>query len=656
MDIKIPDSWLRDYLTTKAKPAQIAEYLSLCGPSVEKVEKDGKDFVYDIEVTTNRSDSTSVYGIAREAAAILPRFKIAASLKPLKPITATRAPGNPLPLTIKCNIPEVRRVMAVVIDNVSSNNSPDWLKRRLEMSGLRSLNLLIDITNYVMLETGHPTHVFDYDRIKSHELVFRKSDKGEKVTSLEKKTYSLPGNDIVIDNGEGEIIDLPGIIGTVNSVVTADTKRIIFFIDNNDPAHMRKTSMSLAIRTMAVTINEKDVDPELASLAFARGIELYKELAKGRIASKVIDIYPSPYKNKTTKTNLAFINKRLGINIDKNEITEILDSLGFKTKWTEENQKTGINNLEVSIPSYRAHDIDIPEDIVEEVARVYGYHNLPSSIMTGIIPDSLTDAPFDFETKIKGILQNSGGIEVYTLSLVSKDKAGDDNALKLKNPLGNDTEYLRTSLAPSLTEAVKQNKSIDAPFQLFEMANVYSPKKDSLPEEVMMVAGIFSKSDFRVAKGIVENLLFELNISAEFVQGESQWFITNHHLSIKTGETKIGQFGVLKEELIYYELDVEKLRGASRPKSFKPLSKYPPQVEDMSVVLPAGVIVGEVIQTIKKVDSKIDRVELTNLYEDTKTLRITYLDASKTLTDTDVSKIRARIIKALETKFGARIK
>ena len=630
MDILIPDSWLREYLKTSAKPDKIAECLSLCGPSVEKVEKFLNDYIYHIEVTTNRSDSASVYGVAREAAAILPRFKIPATLKELKPLSLQRRPLSRLgvPLKIKCEIQEVRRVMAVVIDGVSAAQSPDWLKRRLEMSGLRPLNLLIDITNYVMLETGHPTHVFDYDRIKSHELLFRKSNKGEKVTSLEKKTYSLPGEDIVIDNGKGEIIDLPGIIGTANSVVTNDTKRIIFFIDNNDPTYMRRTSMSLAIRTMAVTINEKDVDPELASVAFTRGIELYKELAKGKIVSKVIDIYPHPYKEKSVKTNLEFIRQKLGINIEKEEVTRILESLGFKTKWLSD-------SLEVFVPSYRSHDVEIPEDIVEEVARIYGYHNLPSQIMAGVIPDPLSDAPFDFEMKVKRILQNLGATEVYTLSLVSKENSGSESSLKLKNPLGRDAEYLRVSLLPSLVQAAKRNKNTDNAFHLFEMANVYLLRKSDLPEEKMMLAGIFSNYEYRAAKGVIESLLEQLNAPLKLLDD-----------NLKT----------LESNLIYYEIDVEKLRATVAPRSFKPLPKYPPQIEDLSIVVSDSVRVGDVIQSIKKLDNRIINVELTNLYEDTKTFRITYQDPDKTLTDAEVAKIRGKITKTLANKFGARIK
>ncbi len=650
MDILIPDEWLREFLTTKATPKQIAEYLSLCGPSVEKVEKKENDAVYSIEVTTNRVDEASVYGIAREGAAILPRFKIPAALKPIKPAINQKVPNRNLPLSIKCNIGEVRRVMAVVIDNVSTKSSPLWLKRRLEMSGLRSLNLLIDITNYLMLELGHPTHVFDYDRIKSHTLVFRKSDKGEKIETLENKVYSVPGEDIVIDNGEGEIIDLPGIIGTANSVVTGETKRIIFFIDNNDPVHMRRTSMSLGIRTAAVSLNEKDVNPELATVAFARGVELYRQLAKGKIASKVFDIYLSPYKAKKVSTTISFINDRLGISLSKSEISKILSALGFEPDWSGK-------NLEVSVPSWRASDIQIEEDIVEEIARIYGYHNLPSKLMGGEIPEPLPASVFEFETKVKEILKGFGGVEVYTLSLVPKDYI-EAEALRLKNPLGVESEYLRNGLLPSLIKAANDNAGATDSFHLFEMANVYVPRKGELPKEVMTLGGIFANTPYREAKGIVEGLLGELNVKYVIEPEDSKHFLPSRRIKIKVGQNQIGQLGILDDgKLIYYEFDMESLKKESRlTPSYHPIPKYPAQIEDITLNFPPKTKVGDVISSITSITRFIEKVELRDIYKDAHTFRLWYQHPTKTLTDSEVEKIRNKIISELRSKFGAVLK
>ena len=648
MEILIPDNWLRDLLKTKATPAQIAKYLSHCGPSIEKVEKKDGDYVYTVDVTTNRVDTACVYGISREAAAILPQFGIKAALLPLK-LKKPRTQGS-LSLKIKTSEKLTKRVMAVVLENIENWTTPEWMKKRLEATGIRSLNAVVDITNYVMTEIGHPTHVFDYDLITTRSLVFRESDKGEKIVSLDEKEYSLPGGDIVIDNGEGEIIDLPGIIGTKNSVVNQNSKRIIFFIDNNDPVKIRRTSMGLGIRTVAATLNEKGVDPELAEVALLRGIQLYSEVCQAKVASKIHDIYQKPYLEKKIKVSKTFIDQRLGINIKKEEIKSSLDALGFKASWN----KDALTSI---IPSYRANDIGIPEDIVEEVARIYGYHNLPSTIMEGKIPERLSEAPFDFEIKIKNILKGYGAVEVYTSSLVSEESVYPKFALRMKNPLGKDAEYLRMSLAPSLVYASIVNSGSKEPFHLFEMANVYIARQGDLPEESMMLAGIFYDHSFRQAKGIVEAVLIELNIDVSETPEDFINFKASSRLVFKSKKLEVGQFGVLEAGQIYYEFEIEKLRkAASQFPSYKPIPKYPAQIEDVTLTFPARTKIGEVLEAIKSSDKFIYNVELTDIFKEAYTFRIWYQHPTKTLDNQEVEGIRSKVLEVLKKKFGASIK
>src|SRR3989344_7243575 len=290
MNILVPHSWLTEYVKTDAKPREIARLLSLHSASVEQViEKDG-DSMYDIEITTNRIDMAGIVGLAREVAAVLNQNNIAAEYKELV-VSEPEHITESLPITIKNDPALCRRILGVVIDTVQMGESPDWIKERLEKSGVRSLNTIVDITNYVMLETGHPTHVFDYDRIKTNTLIIRPSKKGEKITTFEGKSYVLSGDDIAINDGTGEIIDLPGIAGTKNSVVTNDTKRILFFTENNDAHRIRRTCMTLGIHTYASNINKNRPDPETAKIAMLRGIQLYREVAKGTVASRIDDQY-----------------------------------------------------------------------------------------------------------------------------------------------------------------------------------------------------------------------------------------------------------------------------------------------------------------------------------------------------------------------------
>lgn len=653
MDIKILDSWLREHVETSAKPADIARCVSLSGPTFDRTHKvmvNGKvDYLYDIEITTNRVDAASVRGIAREVAVILPEFGFKARLIPLK-LPKVAAVKNPLPLTIKTSSTLTKRVMGVVLEVDSIPESPKWLSQRLIQSGIRSLNAAVDITNYVMTEIGHPTHVFDYDLV-APQMVIRESKKGEKIISLDNKAYTLPGGDIVIDNGKGEIIDLPGIIGTKNSVVTSSTKRILFFLETNDPVRIRRTSMTLGIRTVAATLNEKGVDPEGAETALLRGIELFKDLLKAKVVSNVHDTYYKKEKVQTVDIAHSFIEDRLGVTVPQTRVVKILTSLGCKVVV---NKKRSMYT--VTPASYRAKDITIGEDIVEEVARIYGYHNLPSILMSGIIPDPLSDSPFAFEMAIKRTLKEAGGNEIYTYSLIA-DETGKSHELKLKNPLGSDYSLLRTSLKKSLIAAADDNARNLEPFHLFEVSNVYHARKNNLPDEIVMVAGIVARSDFRHAKGIVETLLDSLHISYSQHPVLLEGFVSDQSIRFDAKTKPLGKFGKLSQKnYYYYEFSVTALQSvAKKVKQFVPIPKYPPQIEDITCQISNDTSIAEVIQTIKEADTRIAQVELTDVYETNFTFRVWYQDETKTLTDSEVSKIHSQIASVLKEKLSVKI-
>jgi phenylalanyl-tRNA synthetase beta chain len=651
MDIKILDSWLRDYLQTTATPEKIAEYISLCGPSVEKIEKIGNDYLYNIEITTNRVDTASVYGIAREASAILPRFGVKAKLKRIK--------SEPTEYIFVKEVPYLKatvdtklcyRFSAVLIKNVKIGNSPNWVKERLKSAGVRSLNNIIDISNYIMLELGQPVHTFDYDKIKDAKMILRESKKGETIQTLDGKIFTLPGGDIVIEDGGGRLIDLAGIMGGSLSAIDENTKNVLLFVQTYNPIYIRKTSMSLAQRTMAATIFEKGTDTELVSPAILKAIDLFKKNCSGIPERNILNIYPNPYKTKVVKTDLEFIEKRLGVAITKKEITNYLTALEFEPQW-------GGNQLIVSVPSFRSKDVNIEEDILEEIARIYGYHNLPSKLMDGEIPDRPINPIFGFENNIKTLLSGWGGVEIYTLSLVPKDFVG-SKALKLKNPLGADSEYLRTSLMPSLISAANENTKIFQSFHLFEIANIYLPKMNDLPDEKVTLAGIFAGYKYREAKGIIEALFEKLHIAVQFSPDDIKGFSAGHSLSINIKDKKIGSLGVVDtSDFIYYELDVSKLWQAyPETTSYKGIPKYPPQIEDLTIILPEKTKVGDVIETVMSTNSLIGGFELTDIYENAYTFRVKYQDPKKTLTDTEVEEIRTKILQRIKEKFGGMIK
>ncbi|QQG41364.1 MAG: phenylalanine--tRNA ligase subunit beta [Candidatus Woesebacteria bacterium] len=649
MDIKILDSWLREYLDTLATPKQIAEYLSLCGPSVERINKIGNDSLYEIEVTTNRIDSASVYGIAREALAILPRFKVPAKLERIKTESASYSFVKKVPYLTAIVDPNLcPRFTAVLIKNVNIDHSPDWMVKRLEACGVRAINNVVDISNYIMLGLGQPVHTFDYDKIEGSKMILRESKRGEKITTLDAKVFDLTGGDIVIEDGGGRLIDLAGVMGGALSMVDDNTKNVLLFVQTYDPTRIRKTSMGLAQRTQAAAIFEKGIDTELVSPAILTAIDLFKTICKGNPEKEILNVYPKAYKPIKILIDNELIIKKLGIEVSKKDISTYLGSLEFESVWHG-------NKLEVVVPSFRTKDVLGEEDVVEEIARIYGYHNLPSQIMSGVIPNEPPQSDFAFETNIKNVLVGLGGNEIYTLSLVPKEFVG-EKALGLKNPLGVDSEFLRTSLMPSLLSAAKTNIGTFENFHLFEMSNVYIPRKNDLPEERMTLAGILYGHSYRNSKGVIEALLSKLNINAKFTAEDINGFSASHSVTIKVDGNDIGFMGITNDKLIYYEFSVSKLMSSIKPLKFQEIPKYPAQIEDITFTLPDKTLIGDVINEIYKVQSTIYKVELKDTYNDACTFRVEYLDPNKTLTNADVEITRKEIIASVKNKFGGNIK
>ncbi|MBI2074555.1 MAG: phenylalanine--tRNA ligase subunit beta [Candidatus Levybacteria bacterium] len=650
MNIKILDSWLRERVKTKATPQKIAEVLSLTSVSVEKIERFETDYIYDIEVTTNRPDLMSVVGLAREAATVLPKFKIPATFIPLKVSQVKQKPGIILPIHIKNDPSLVNRICAAVME-VNLKDSPKIIKNRLEASGIRSLNNLVDVTNFVMRETGHPVHVFDYDRLITHTLIIRESKKGEKVTTLDGKTHILQGGDIVADNGKGEIVDLLGVIGTANSAVTNKTKRILLFIDNNDSHRIRKTSMFLAIRTEAAVLNEKDIDTELAMTALLKGIELYKKIADAKLASNIVDIYPNKIKTNIISISLEKIDKVIGIKVPATTSIQILNSLGFETK---------IENysLTTKVPSWRTKDVTIEEDIIEEIARVFGYQLLPSITppLTGVENYSLEHNEFYWEKRIKNALKYWGFIEVYTYSMVSEQllEGPIGKAVELSNPLTEDMTYMRTTLVPSLLQVLKDNKNREE-IKIFEIANVYKKKENSLPKEELIIAGVIQKEhvSFLEVKGTIEQLLTDLGIkSLNFKKRENG----GAGAEIYIGDNNLGNIEILDQYIINFELNFQTiLKFATLKKIYKPIPKFPPIIEDVRLLIDPKILYEEIISVIKKQSGLVVNVSLLDVFENKKTFRVTYQHPQKTLTNEEISKERVKIYSALKKELKVKI-
>ena len=665
MNILVPDSWLREYLETEATPSDIKHCLSLCGPSVEKINEVNGEVVYEIEITTNRVDMASVYGIAREAKAILPRFGFSAKLNPL-PLNEKSVPAKNLPLEISDPHKLCRRILGIVMENVTLAPSPEYIRKRLETSGVRSLNNAVDVTNYLMCELGHPVHVFDYDRIKTRRFLIRTAKKDEPIVTLDGKKYRLSDQDVIIDDGSGRIIDLPGIMGTENSVVTGQTKRIILFIESNDPIRIRKSSLRYGIRTMAAAINEKSPDPELARIALERGIGLMRELTRAIPAGPIIDIFPEKPEEVSISVTTDFITDRLGKKLSPAEIIEILSSLNFKVSLENKNLLT------VVPPSYRRQDVTIAEDIVEEVARIYGYHNLPSMLMEGKIPISGSSVNFSRKTRIKKMLKYWGYTETYSYSFISEEliaKARLDPAhhLKLANPLTNDFAYMRISLIPSILAVFAENQALKPDLKIFELSSVYVKKDKELPDEPEKLA-IAENGKFLKHKGTVEGIFRELGIIGWKIEpgalafwhpGKSVTYILEKEILGYAGEIHPelkSSFG-LKDSVNLAQLDIEVLlKLANDAKVFRYIVTTPEVIENFSIYITPETSVGTLMNDLKDLDKLISRVSLTDKYSDSINLEVRYQHPERNPEKKEIEELRNKIENLIQTKCGLKLK
>jgi phenylalanyl-tRNA synthetase beta chain len=616
MNIKITYKWLLDYLDTDATPSEMQKYLSLCGPSIERIEKIGNDHVFDIEITSNRIDTASVIGVAQEAQAILPMFGKKAKFKtnPLNEYQFKNIIGNDHstthPLNIKITDPKLcSRFTAIVVGDVKIGPSPDFIKDRLIACGIKSINNVIDTSNYLMLALGQPVHVFDYDQIKDATMIMRESKKGEKIVTLDEKQVILPGGDIVMEDGSGKLIDLCGIMGGLNSAISEKTKNVVLFVQTYDKVRIRKTTMTTGIRTVAATFFEKGIDPERVEPTLVYGVELLEKYAQGKVASRLYDIYPQPNKEKIIKIGYEFFDKLVGIKIDKEKINNILINLGFIVK-------NDHHIVSITVPSWRTNDIDIPEDIIEEVARVYGYQNIPSVLQPIVYVDQPKEMEdiFVFQNRIKTFLKHLGLNEVINYSMVSKGQLvnfGLDpkKHLRLSNTLSKDIEYLRTSLTISMFKNIKDNTGKKDVLRLFEIAKVYLPKNDDLPNEVYKI-GIGTNTDFYDLKGIIEAIYKELNISK---------------LSIPEIDEKEGVFTA--------ELDFQSLiDNYQLVPTYKPIHPYAIiKLDKTFEVSPNNTYA--VISKLAKQSKLLKKIEVVTLYQNKLTLRFYYSSAQRNITE-----------------------
>jgi phenylalanyl-tRNA synthetase beta chain len=659
MNILIPHHWLLEHLETKVEPAEIARCLSLCGPSVERIHELEGEPVYDIEVTTNRVDMMSVRGIAREAAAILPEFGHKASLidhtpqKTLHAIAAAKVPD--LDITISDPKHLSRRIVAIKLSHVAIKPSPPLIQKRLLQVGQRPINNIIDMTNYVMWEFGHPIHAFDYDQISTKQIHIREAKPEETLTTLDGKTHKLHGGEVVFDDGNGTIIDLPGIMGTENTVIGDNTTNVLLWIESIDARKIRSTSMNLQIRTQAAILNEKHVDPELAIPTLTQAVKSLSQTGTATVASNLKDQYHNPMKSTQTTLTGSHLESYLGTALPEKRIVRILTNLGCIVSVSDD-------SYTISPPSWRSHDLQLPVDYIEEIARIYGYHNLESKLMATAIPDHPTDNDFFLENQVKQWLAGWGATEVYTYSMVSKAAATQsgytlNDHLQLKNPYTADWQYLRRSLIPSLLEVVLANPT--GTLTCFELQNTYHPSKlpYDVPQETITLAIVSNRSALHL-KGLIDALAIKLHLPQYHVEpltDERKPFLTGKAGVLMNDKLMFGYWGeVAPGSLWAAEISFANLASvSSRHPRYLPHYTTSPIIEDLTFTIPVGTHVGPVMAFIQKQDSRINSIKLKSTYQQNYTFTITYQDQTQQLTDQEIKPIRKNIVTEMKKRFNS---
>ncbi len=618
MNILVPHSWLKDYFKENISAKKIAEELSLHSFSVEKIVKEKGDSVFEIEITPNRGDALSILGIARELGAIFSK-KISE-----KKINIKKGKGKDvLSVDIK-NKNLVPRFSAIVLDNVNIKESPKLIRERLLKVGIRPINNIVDITNYLMIDRGQPMHAFDYEKIKGKRMIIQESKKGEIIKTLDGVERVLPEGVIIIKDKENRIIDLCGIMGAENSEVDKNTKKVLLFVQIYDPIRIRRASMILGHRTDAALRFEKGVDFEGVLPSLWLAVNMAKEMAGAKVSSKLIDIKNRDYKKRGILIDYDKIKLIAGIDIKKKKVDNILKRLGFKI----------IKNRAFS-PLSRYNDIERVEDLAEEVIRIYGYHKIPSILIKGEIPKREENDIFEFENNTKEFLKHRGFYECYNYTLTKKENVL-KGALEVVNPLTKEFKYLRTSLLPQILEVVTKNKDREEKIMVFEISNIFIPQKNGLPLQPVFLAVMAKGIEYLEFKGIIESLFEEMGVFQEKI-----------HFEIKN----------FKNGIFALEINIEDLlKNSSKVKKYIPISKFSSMKEDLTFIIPENVLYNDIKRAIMKTDERIEELTFKNVYKNFLTLSISYLNKKNQISSEETRQIRKNIFKNLEESLGVKLK
>ena len=638
------------------------------------------DTVLDVEITPNRGDALSYLGIARDAAARLkkelkvPDPKIEEGEKKTEDIVSVEikdSEGCP-------------RYSVMVIEGVKVKESPIWIKRRLMASGIRPINNVVDATNYVMLELGHPIHAFDLNLVKSKKVVVRSAKEGESVVLLDGKEYILNGGETLITDGGKEIIAIGGVMGAENSGVNDATTAVLIEVAYFDPVKIRKTAKGLGISTDASYRFERGVDPEDTELVMKRVVELITELAGGKPSKGMIDVKLRDFKTDLVDLRTDRVEEILGIRIPEWEIEDILKRLGFKLNRTYYGWK-------VEVPSFRIHDVYREIDLIEEVGRIYGYGKIGEKrthMWSGL--GGLNDYQ-RFRRRVGEILRALGFDEVVTFSFVSSKIVENWNfksvqLLKPLNPITDDLDVMRPSLVYTLVQSLSYNYTHQIRnVKFYEIGNIFWKDGDTTKESEVIGAiatGLENEMDytdkreisFYTFKGYVDELFSRLGIDADYEREEFDGFVPTRTALIRVKDRTLGFLGMIdpdtlkdfdvRGEVYYFEISLKDLYELSeKVPRYRPSPVFPSIKRDVAFLMGRGVESSKVIEDIYSLgEGLIEDVRIIDVYsgkgvpEDmiSITFSLTFRSPERTLKDDEVNELFEKIASEIEKKHGLR--
>ncbi len=631
------------------------------------------DYLFDIAVTANRPDCQCIFGIAREVAAVLNA-----------PIKAPDCSYKTFPtnrkITVEVEEPALcPRYMGQCVDEVKIGVSPRALRRRLALCGLRSVSNIVDVTNYVLLEMGQPMHAFDYNYLKGGKIIVRRAKKGEKITTLDEKEFSLNETNLLIADGERGVA-LAGIMGGLNSEIKEDTKAVFFEAAKFARDSVRRTSRSLGIRSDSSARFEKGVDAYTTALALDRALHLVEELGAGKVTSYRADCAKEKPVPKVVETEYAKIDALLGIEVPEKEVNEILTRLGFTVKQAGK-------KFTAEVPLWR-EDVDGYPDLAEEVIRIYGYEHIESTFLNRA---RVTRGGYTAEQKrelaVKNALKEEGFFEACNYSFYSpksfnlfrlSEDAPERKAVKILNPIGEDLSVMRTFLAPSMLDNVVRNvRRGNTEGRLFELAKTYVAKElplTELPEERTRLVMAEWGGGFFDLKGALEGVAEALGFTLKFEKEEKSFLHPGISAAIVSGDKKIGWIGELHpslcEELALekapcmLELDFEAL-PLKKPLRVEPLPAFPDITRDIAFTVEESVTSAQAEECILHAVKAVKKAELFDVYrglqvgknKKSMAFRLTFAaESDKAVSPETVDGYFKKILGALQAKLGAELR